>query len=123
MATSEYSPELMNERDMLGAQIKLYHEQKATSEQQLALATQNLATSKRRIESIKKKVESIFTVKMSPDPEGGPRPLLSHIDWKSPCPKYRALCPLPARDVATLVSLLGDIDDSDKSCERYAKIK
>jgi len=123
LETSEYSPELMNDRDVLAAQIKLYHEQMATSQGQLASAQKNLLASKKRIESIRKKVESIFNVKMVPDPEGGPRPLLSKIEWKSPCPKYRVLCPLPQKDVSTLVSLLSEVDDSDKSCERYSKIK
>ena len=123
LESSEYSTEAIQERDMLTAQIKLYREQKATSETQLAAAQKLLLASKKRIESIHKKVESIFTVTMVPDPEGGPRPLVGKIEWKSPCPKYRVLCPLPARDAGVLRELRNEIDDSDLSCERYVKIK
>ena len=123
LEASEYSPELLSERDMLAAQLKLYHEQLASSEGQIESAKKRQATTKKRIDSARKKVESIFKVNLVPDPEGGPRPLIGQIEWKSPCPKYRALCPLPVKDAAVLVALLDEIDDSDLSCHHYAKIK
>jgi hypothetical protein len=121
--STEYAPDLLNERDLLASQIKLYREQLATSEGQLVSSKQLMTTSKKRIESIRKKVESIFTVTMVPDPEGGLRKLLAKIEWKSPCPKYRVLCPLPEKDLKILKELRLEIDDSDLACERYTKIK
>lgn len=121
--SSEYSPELLSERDALKAQIKLYREQLATSEGQEQSSQKLLVTSKKRIESIRKKVESIFTVTMVPDPEGGPRKLLAKIEWKSACPKYRVLCPLPEKDLKTLKALITEVDDPDLACERYTRIK
>ena len=121
--SSEYTPELINERDMVNAQLKLYQEQLTTSQSQLKSAQQLAITSKKRIESIQKKVESIFEVSMVPDPEGGPRPMLGRIEWKSSCPKYRVLCPLPAKDAQTLKELRKEIDDSDLACDRYSKLK
>lgn len=121
--SSEYSPELLSERDLLKAQIKLYREQLATSEGQGQSSQKLLVTSKKRIESIRKKVESIFTVTMVSDPEGGARQLLAKIEWKSSCPKYRVLCPLPEKDLKILKELRSEIDDSDLACERYTKIK
>ena len=121
--STEYAPDLLNERDLLTSQIKLYREQLATSEGQLASSQKLMTTSKKRIESIRTKVESIFTVTMVPDPEGGLRKLLAKIEWKSPCPKYRVLCPLPEKDLKILKELRLEIDDSDLACERYTKIK
>jgi hypothetical protein len=121
--STEYAPDLLNERDLLTSQIKLYREQLATSEGQLASSQQLMTTSKKRIESIRKKVESVFTVTMVPDPEGGLRKLLAKIEWKSSCPKYRVLCPLPEKDLKILKELRLEIDDSDLACERYTKIK
>lgn len=121
--SSEYTPELINERDMINAQLKLYQEQLTTSQSQLKSAQKLAVTSKKRIESIRKKVESIFIVTMFPDPEGGPRPMLGRIEWKSSCPKYRVLCPLPAKDAQTLKELRKEIDDSDLACDRYSKLK
>lgn len=121
--SSEFSADLISERDALTGQIKLYQEQLATSESQLKAAQKLLATSKKHIESIRKKVESIFTVTMVPDPEGGQRKLLARIEWKSPCPKYRVLCPLPEKDLKILKELRTEVDDSDLACERYTKIK
>jgi hypothetical protein len=121
--STEYAPDLLNERDLLTSQIKLYREQLATSEGQLASSQKLMTTSKKRIESIRKKVDAIFNVSMVPDPEGGSRKLLAKIEWKSPCPKYRVLCPLPEKDLKILKELRTEVDDSDLACERYTKIK
>jgi hypothetical protein len=123
LKASEYSPNLIHERDALVSQIKLYKEQLMTTQKQLT-SSQNLhSTSKKRVESIRKKVESIFNISMVADPEGGPRKLLAKVDWKSPCPKYRVLCPLPIKDVNVLKELTKELDDSELACERYTKIK
>ena len=123
LAASDYSPDLLTERDVVASQIKLYHEQFLTSENQLAEAKKRQASAAKRDMTIRKKVESIFKVTMSEDPDGGPRPIFNKIEWKTDCPKYRSLCPLPEKESLILVSLLDDIDDTDNACHRYSKIK
>jgi hypothetical protein len=123
IAANDYSPDLLNERDVISSQIKLYHEQLLTSQSQLETAKKQKTDARKREGGMRKKVESIFTVFMVEDPDGGVRPIFSKLEWKSPCPKYRALCPLPPREADILVALTDDFDDPALVCHRYAKIK
>jgi hypothetical protein len=121
--TTDYSPELLSERDVLASKIKVYHEQLVNSESQIAEAKKRQLFTKKRQSAIRSKVEAIFNVEMAEDPEGLPRPIFSKISWKSECPKYRALCPLPEKDNKILVSILDEIDDAGQACMKYSKIK
>ena len=123
IAANDYAPDLLNERDVIVSQIKVYHEQLLTSQSQLESAKKLKTNAKKREQSMRKKVEAIFTVIMGEDPDGGVRPLFSKLEWKSPCPKYRALCPLPPRDTEILTALTDDIDDPGLACHHYSKIK
>jgi len=123
ITANDYSPDLLNERDVITSQIKLYHEQWLSSQSQLETAKKQKTDAKKRETSMRKKVEAIFTVFMNDDPDGGFRPLFNKLEWKSPCPKYRALCPLPPREAVILTSLTDDIDDPALVCHRYSKIK
>ncbi len=123
IAANDYSPDLLNERDVIASQIKLYHEQLLTSQSQLETAKKQKSDANKRESNLRKKVEAIFTVIMSEDPDGGIRPLFNKLEWKSPCPKYRTLCPLPPHDAELLISLTDDMDDPSLVCHRYSKIK
>jgi hypothetical protein len=123
LQSNDYDAKLLEERDTISSQIKLFHEQLLTSEGQLESARKKLGSVKKHHDSLKLKVEKIFTVTFSEDPDGGPRKIFSTIDWKSPCPKYRSLCPLPPADAKVLASLLDDINDQDLSCFKYSKLK
>lgn len=120
---NDYDTKLLEERDGLTSQIKLFHEQLLASESQLESSRKKLIKTNKHHSSLKQKIEKIFTVSFSEDPDGGPRKLFNTIEWKSTCPKYRSLCPLPANDSKVLASLLDDIDDQDMSCFKYSKMK
>jgi hypothetical protein len=121
--TTDYSPDLLSEREVLASKIKVYHEQLLNSENQIAAAKKRQVDTSMRERRLKPKIETIFKVEMSEDPDGLPRPLFSKISWKSECPKYRSLCPLPEKDVKVLITLLDDIEDVDQVCYKYSKIK
>ena len=121
--TNDYDARLLDERDAISAQIKLYHEQHLTSESQLESAKKKLEATRKRHASITQKVNVIFTSSFTPDPEGRPRKLFQSLQWRSPCPKYRSLCPLPAKEAKVLTSLLDEIDDHEMACFRYSKMR
>lgn len=123
LEASDYETKLLEERDTLISQIKLFHEQLLAGETQLASARKKLAKITTHYSTMKQKIEKIFTASFNEDPDGGPRKLFNTIEWKSPCPKYRSLCPLPPQDAKVLASLLDDVDDQDMSCFKYSKMK
>jgi hypothetical protein len=117
------SPDLLSERDVLYSKIKLYHEQLTNSEDQIASARKQQKDARRREASMRLKIQKIFKIEMNEDPDGGPRPVFSKIEWNSPCPKYRSLCPLPDTHAQILIALLDDVDDPSKACFKYSKLK
>lgn len=123
LESNDYDTKLLEDRDAISSQIKLFHEQLLTSENQVESARKKLRAVKKHHDSLKQKIDKIFNASFSEDPDGGPRKLFNTIEWKSPCPKYRSLCPLPAKDAKVLTSLLDDIDDHDMACFKYSKLK
>ena len=123
LQASDYSPDLLTERDVLSSKIKLYHEQLASSEDTIASARKNQLKARKRESSMHSKIDKIFKIEMSEDPDGGPRPVFRKIEWMSPCPKYRALCPLPDKDTKILITLLDEVDDPYQACFKYSKLK
>jgi len=123
LQSNDYDTKLLEERDTLASQIKLFHEQLLASESQLESARKKMVSIGKHYNSLKQKIDRIFSASFNEDPDGGPRKLFNTIEWKSPCPKYRSLCPLPAKDSKVLASLLDDIDDQDMSCFKYSKMK
>lgn len=123
LESNDYDVQLLEERDAITSQIKLFHEQLLASESQLETARKKLALVTKQHNALKSKIDKIFNATFTEDPDGGPRKLFGTIEWKSPCPKYRSLCPLPAKDSKILASLLDNIDDQDRACFKYSKLK
>jgi hypothetical protein len=68
---------------------------------------------------LRAQVERVFVFTRTGDKPDGGYP--TELRYKSPCPKYRYLCPLPASDVEALLQ----ITDGGKplpDCERYASL-
>ena len=116
-------PALVERRDQLIAQIKLYHDQIATQEEIVTTSKKSADSASQKYKELETKVRQIFDVSFVPDPEGLPRKLFHELTWKSPCPKFRSLCPLPPKDVAVLKSLRKNIVDTDGDCDKYGSLK
>ena len=123
LKAGNYDPKLTERRDQLIAQIKLYHDQIATQEEIVVTSKKSAASASQKHKELDAQVKQIFDVSFVPDPEGMPRKLFNQLTWKSPCPKFRSLCPLPAKDVAILKSLSKKIVDADGDCEKYGSLK
>lgn len=118
-----YDPKLTERRDQLIAQIRLYHEQVVVQEEIAMTSKKSAESASQKYKDLEIQVKQIFNVAFVPDPEGAPRNLFHQLTWKSPCPKFRSLCPLPANDVAILKSLTKKVVDTDKDCEKYSSLK
>jgi hypothetical protein len=123
LASTDYTPDLIAQKNLIATSIKLYHGQLQESENQLEDAKKLQVTTKKNLASLRKKIEAIFIIVMSDDPEGATRQIFNTVTWKSACPKYRVLCPLPEADALALVSITDDIDDHDQACIHYSKLK
>lgn len=125
LQSEDYEPSLIQKRDELIAQIKLLHEQIQDQEAILAQAKKSAKASNSSYKSLNNEVSKIFHVSFVEDPEGLPRKLFHQLTWKTPCPKYRTLCPLPPSQVKTLKSIAKTVGDEEQggNCLKYSNIK
>lgn len=119
----DFTPDTMAQQQLIGTSIKVYHTQMLDSLEQLELAKKKKTEINTRLAKLRKNVELLFTISMNDDPEGASRRLFNTIEWRSLCPKYRVLCPLPAEHLLILVSITDEIDDVDQGCLHYSKLK
>ncbi len=125
MKNENYDPALIERRDQLIAQIKLYHDQITSQNDAAIIAKKTAKKSLQTFKSIESDVKLIFEVSFTDDPDGSPRKIFHQLTWKSPCPKFRTLCPLPAKDASTLKTLAEKTHDQDNGgdCKKYAALK
>lgn len=123
LKAGNYDPQLTERRDQLIAQVRLYHDQIIVQQEIAATSKKSAASAARKYKEVEDQVKQIFDVSFVPDPEGAQRKIFHQLTWKSPCPKFRSLCPLPAKDVAVLKSLTKKVVDMDKDCEKYSSLK
>lgn len=123
MKVENYDPALMERRDQIIAQIRLYHDQVASQTDIAAIAKKTAASAQQTFKSIDSDVRLIFDVSFTDDPDGSSRKIFHQLTWKSPCPKFRSLCPLPAKDAAVLKTLAKKTGDSDGDCQKYSALK
>jgi hypothetical protein len=120
---NDFTPDTMAQQNLIATSIKLYHTQMLDSLDQLEQAKKKKIEVSTHLAKLRKKVEQIFTITMNEDPEGSNRKIFNTIEWRSLCPKYRVLCPLPAEHLLILVSITDEIDDVDQGCLHYSKLR
>ncbi len=79
----------------------------------------SLAKAKTGEHDLKLTVDKVFAFERTEDKADGGYPI--QIAYRSPCPKYRHLCPLPPRDAELLVKIIVD-GASPEACGRYASL-
>jgi hypothetical protein len=123
LAKENYNPELIEKRYAARAQIKVLEEQIQDQEARVALSKSERSTAERRFKILDAPVRSIFTVEFADDPEGLPRSIFAGLNWKSPCPKFRSLCPLPENQRNDLSANLTPLLPEKESCRKYSSIR
>lgn len=118
-----YDAALLRRRDELIAQIKMFHEQIQNQEDLSAKAKVSSKTAESTYDALRKDVEKIFAIAFVDDPDGQPRKVFHRLNWKSNCPKYRTLCPLPPSEATLLRHLALKLKDEGSNCSRYAALK
>lgn len=110
---------LANKRDeasatlqTLEAQQRDYEDLKSEAEKTLAKATENE-------DALKKKIVKVFVFERVEDRPDGGYPI--HLAYKSACPKFRHLCPLPREEAEKLTQIEVDGEAPD-ACVRYASL-
>lgn len=69
--------------------------------------------------TLRRQVDRVFRFTRTEDKPDGGYP--TDLQYKSPCPKYRYLCPLPVKDVEALL-LIKDNGKPLSDCEKYASL-
>ncbi len=96
----------------LETQQKDYEDLQAEAEKTLAKATENEA-------ALKKRIVKVFVFERLEDRPDGGYPI--HLAYKSACPKFRHLCPLPRGEAEKLTEIEVDGEVPD-ACVRYASL-
>lgn len=123
MKAGNYEPALTERRDQLIAQIKLYHDQIAVQEEIVITSKKAATSSAKKHKDLEIPVRQIFDVGFTDDPEGLPRKIFNQLTWKTPCPKFRSLCPLPPKEAQILKTLAEKIGDLEGDCVKYSSLK
>lgn len=110
---------LANKRDealatlqTLEAQQRDYEDLQGEAEKTLAKATENE-------EALKKRIVKVFVFERVEDKPDGGYPI--HLAYKSACPKFRHLCPLPREEAEKLTQIEVD-GEAPEVCVRYASL-
>ena len=123
LKNDHYDPAMLQERDMLAGQIRTFHEQALAQEESTTKLKKEASTAAELEKKLHRKLVEIFDVKFVDDPTGLPQKLFHELVWKSPCPQFRVLCPLPESHRIKLISILDDVQDQDQVCMKYSKIR
>ena len=120
MKREPFNSESANKREELSAQEKVIHDQINTAQDVYDHAKNSNKISQQKHSDLTQLIDKVFYRKFVPDPEGLPKKIFHKLEWKTPCPKYRSLCPLPEESAAHLKKLSQKIDDSESVCSKYA---
>ena len=115
----EFEIEHAVELDTARTKVSTFAAQKKELETELARARDDEARTIEVEKGFLKAVVGAFTMTRMGDTRDGGYPI--RLDYKSPCPKFRVLCPLPAADAAVIekIPLEGD---ARAACQRYTGI-
>jgi hypothetical protein len=98
--------------------VKSLRETVAEQEQLLEVSDLRAKEVRDREKKLRTALSPVFLIEFTKDPEKPQNEVFWRLQYKTPCPPYRALCPLPekARQYLKLAAL-------DESCNRYANQK
>jgi hypothetical protein len=103
--------------DQSSARVKTLAAQRDDYAALIHRAQADFSTAEGREKSLLAALAKVFTDERSMDRADGGFPI--RLDYKSPCPKYRALCPLPVDDAKALAAIPIE-GGSPEACRRYA---
>lgn len=107
------------QNDQVQARVKALEAQRADNLALAAQAETGHAAESAREKALLTALSKVFTVERSLDRADGGFPI--RLEYKSPCPKFRALCPLPVDDAKALVAIPLE-GGPPEACTRYATL-
>ena len=107
---------LAAERDEARSLLELLTAQRRDYAAQASRASQGQTRQLLIEQQLRKQVEKVFIIARTGDlPDGG---YPEHVDYRSPCPKFRSLCPLPDSEQELLLGIQVD-GQTPEACQRY----
>ncbi len=117
--TSDYDPKLSAEetatRSRFEAVRSVLREQEGVRESAAKLAEDRTVQEK----ELRMRIEKVFTITQKPQPL--PDIYQFDVEYRSPCPKYRFVCPLPREHAKALREIFAG-RQLPTACERYANV-
>jgi hypothetical protein len=118
-ASAQFDADTAFASDQRAAELRTLEAQRADYDKLRTEAQAKLATLELAERALKAKLDPLFTIERAQDAEGGGYPV--RLDYRSPCPKFRALCALPYDEALALAQL--DVPGATlESCRRYASL-
>jgi hypothetical protein len=118
---SEFDKDEANQLHNLRAKLKLQESLLADKKSAIAKTRERLESAAGKLERYIAKVEPIFRIDQKKPEEADPGYGI-RLEFRSPCPKHRHVCPLPVADAQKLRDLTLDIEGAD-ACVKYSQIK
>jgi hypothetical protein len=114
-----FDVDLATKRDDAAVIVKGDEDQLKTYEQEMADAKGKLGAPVAEERRLRGLIDKVFVFERLLDQADGGYPI--HLAYRSPCPKYRALCPLPPKDADRLLAITVD-GQAPEPCSRYASL-
>lgn len=115
-----YDPERDNRLRVVRARIELLEKNKSQIKEKNPELLQKLEKFKLEREETKARMSQVFDIMEKPADTAGTVP--KSIEYKTSCPKYRHVCPLPAKERKALLEIFKR-DTVPTSCLKYSYIR
>lgn len=114
---SEFDSELARAKDSARTHLQVVEAAIEEISKLLASTKDEMASAERRLSQRRKRIEEVFVFERTTPTPAGAFPY--QIQFRSPCPKYRYLCSLPAGEAQALANIFDQ--DTPQSCVRYSQ--
>jgi hypothetical protein len=118
LAKNTYDTDLASKNDAAASMARTMRAQVKDYQELLTQASQQLPAAEAAEKKLRQQILKVFNIERLPDPPKGGYPF--RITYRSECPKYRALCPLPNKEREALLEIRVD-GTLPESCQRYAE--
>ena len=116
MAGKSYDIDTASNNDMAASSSRAIHQQLTEYLKLQSQAERDVVPTRQREQTLKDQLSKVFVIEQINDPPRGGYPF--RVVYRTACPKYRALCPLPATEQDALAKFKID-GDLPESCRKY----
>jgi hypothetical protein len=118
---SEFDKDQANQLQNLRTKLKMQESLLADKKSALTKTQERLELASGKLQRFTAKVEPLFRIDRKKPEEADPGYGI-RLEFSSPCPQHRHVCPLPSDEATKLRDLSAEIEGSD-ACVKYSQIR